>query len=513
MAERHIVVVGAGVGGLAAALMLAARGLQVTVLERDTAPGGKLRAFDVDGEPVDAGPTVFTMRWVFEALFADAGLDFDRAVPLARIDRLARHAWTDGSRLDLHADLATSADAIGRFGGADEARRFLAFAARARDVYRTLEGPFIRAPRGSTLDLVRAVGLRGLPGLMRISPFETLWGALGRRFRDPRLRQLFGRYATYCGSSPFLAPATLMLVAHVEMDGVWLVEGGMHRLAAALADAARARGVVFRFGADVAGIDTHGGRASGVRLREGGRIGADAVVVNGDAAAVAAGLLGPEAARAAPPVRGSARSLSAVTWLLRARSSGFPLDHHNVFFSRDYRREFERIFGRSQVPDEPTVYVCAQDRGPGRSLPADGDERLLCLINAPADGDRRDYGDEEIRACEQACFDLLSRCGLALERTPQRSRTSTPALFDRRFPGTGGALYGPASHGWRASFQRPGSRTRLPGLYLAGGSTHPGPGVPMAALSGRLAAACALADLASTSRSVPVAMRGGTSTP
>jgi 1-hydroxycarotenoid 3,4-desaturase len=511
MAEQHIVVVGAGVGGLAAALTLAARGFAVTVLERDAVAGGKLRAFDVDGEPVDAGPTVFTMRWVFESLFADAGLDFARAVPLARVERLARHAWTDGSRLDLHADLDASAEAIGDFAGADEARRFLAFAARARDVYRTLEGPFIRSPRGSTLDLVRAVGLRGLPGLLRISPFETLWGALGRRFNDPRLRQLFGRYATYCGSSPFLAPATLMLVAHVELDGVWLVEGGMHRLAGAVADAARAKGARLRFGAEVATIESSGGRASGVRLRDGERIAADAVLVNGDAGAVAAGLFGPEAASAAPAPRGVSRSLSAVTWLLRARSSGFPLDHHNVFFSRDYRREFERIFGAAQAPDEPTVYVCAQDRGPGRALPADGEERLLCLINAPADGDRRAWGDEETRACEQACFDLLSRCGLALERTPRRSLASTPAVFERRFPGTGGALYGPASHGWRASFLRPGSRTRLPGLYLAGGSTHPGPGVPMAALSGRLAASCAIADLASIARSRTVAMPGGMS--
>jgi 1-hydroxycarotenoid 3,4-desaturase len=515
VADARVVVVGAGVGGLAAALELAARGLDVTVLESAAGPGGKMRAVEpAPGMAVDAGPTVLTMRWVFEALFEAAGLSFADRVPTRRATVLARHAWDgDPARLDLHAGLPDSAAAIGDFSGTAEARRFLDFMRRAAGIYRTLEDPFLRRACDSPLALVRAVGLSRLRELWDITPFSTLWGALGRHFHDPRLRQLFGRYATYCGSSPFLAPATLMLVAHVEQDGVWFVDGGMHRLAQALAEAARARGAVLRFGAEVAEVRAAQGRVAGVTLRDGERLDADAVVVNADAAAVAGGLFGDAARRAAPTPRGARRSLSALTWLLAAPTAGFPLARHNVFFSRDYAREFARIFGRGEAPDAPTIYVCAQDRDAAAPPPEGAPERLLVLMNAPADGDARRWDPTETLPCESRTFDLLARCGLMVDRQPESTRLATPADFHRLFPGTGGALYGAASHGWRASFQRPGARTRLPGLYLAGGSTHPGPGVPMAALSGRIAAGRLLADLASTARSRTAVMPGGTSMP
>jgi 1-hydroxycarotenoid 3,4-desaturase len=157
------------------------------------------------------------------------------------------------------------------------------------------------------------------------------------------------------------------------------------------------------------------------------------------------------------------------------------------------------------------VYVCAQDREGGNGEP-DGSERLLILVNAPPTGDRNPFDAPEVEQCETRTFGLLAHCGLRVERLPETTIVTTPTDFHRLYPGTGGALYGQASHGWQASFRRPGSRTRIPGLYLAGGSTHPGPGVPMAALSGRLAAASVLQDLASTSRSVTTAISGGMST-
>ncbi|MGQ0619250.1 MAG: 1-hydroxycarotenoid 3,4-desaturase CrtD [Panacagrimonas sp.] len=511
MAAARVVVIGAGVGGLVAALELAAQGLDVTVVERAASAGGKLREVEVGGVRIDAGPTVFTMRWVFEEIFAAAGLWFSDHVQLERATTLARHAWADGSHFDLHADLKQSADAIAAFAGPAEGRRYLEFAKRARDIYKTLEDPFIRSSCASPQALVRAVGSRGLGDLWRITPFENLWRGLGRHFHDSRLRQLFARYATYCGSSPFLAPATLMLVAHVEQDGVWLIRGGMHRLAQALASAAKSCGASFRFSTEAVEITTLHGRVSGVKLRTGEHLAADAVVINADSAAVSSGLFGPEAARATPPARGATRSLSAITWMLRAETEGFPLHRHNVFFSSDYPREFDDIFKRTQVPTEPTVYVCAQDRGAHDEHESGKPERLLCLINAPANGDIHPYDDAEIRSCEQRSFSLLERCGLILHRTPEWTQVMTPAGFNQMFPATGGALYGPASHGWMASFNRAGSRSRMPGLFLAGGSTHPGPGVPMAALSGRLAAASVMEDFASTGSFRAAAMPGGTS--
>jgi 1-hydroxycarotenoid 3,4-desaturase len=510
---RQAVVVGAGIGGLACALDLALAGVEVTLLERSGSVGGKLSETRIGAARIDDGPTVFTMRWVFDELFDRAGTTLARKVALTPAVVLARHAWDAETRFDLFADRERTVAAIGTFAGAAEARRYEAFCARAEGIYRTLDRTFLRDSRPTVLELVRRSGVAGLPGLARIAPFATLWSALGNHFHDPRLRQLFGRYATYCGGSPYLAPATLMLVAHVEREGVWLVEGGMQRLARATADLARARGVTIRLDTPVREVLVRDGRAAGVITASGEIVHADAVVLNADVAAVASGHFGKACAKALPAVPRTARSLSAVTFALFARTRGFPLSRHNVFFGADYAREFDELFKRRRLPSEPTVYVCAQDRGAGETLAAPhGAERLLCLVNAPPTGDTHVFGAEEIESCAIRAFGRLAACGLSVDREAARMVSHSPNDFDRRFPASGGALYGAAPHGWQAAFRRPGSRTRLPGLLVAGGSAHPGPGVPMAALSGRLAAQAALEDFDSTARSSRVAMPGGTST-
>lgn len=517
MSRRSVIVVGAGVGGLVAALQLAAMGLDVLVLERGTAPGGKLCARAVGGRWLDSGPTVCTMRWVFDELFESVGERLADHLALTPAAILARHAWAPGERLDLHAELEATVDAIGGFAGATEARAYRSFCARARSIYAALDQPFLRGQRPSVMGLVGRAGLRGLPALARISPFARLWPELARHFGDARLQQLFGRYATYCGSSPFEATATLMLVAHVEREGVWLVGGGMARIAEVLGELARKRGARLRCDADVAQILVERGRAVGVRLHGGEQLYADAVLFNGDAASLAAGALGEAAGRglrasARRWARPEQRSLSALTWLAVASCEGFPLVRHNVFFSADYRAEFDDIQRHGRLPADPTVYVCAQDRAAADApAPTDG-ERLLCLVNAPARADQTPLTLQEIESCEQRAFQRLAACGLRLRALAPMQQT-TPADFARRYPATGGALYGPPSHGWQASFSRLGARHPLPGLYLAGGSIHPGPGVPMAALSGRRAAECVWEDLASTRRRHPAATPGGTSTP
>ncbi|MGQ0592479.1 MAG: phytoene desaturase family protein [Gammaproteobacteria bacterium] len=324
MKTQRVVVVGAGIAGLVTSLELATRGVEVIVVERADHPGGKMREIRIGDARIDAGPTVFTMRWVFEEIFAAAASSLAEHLTLKPVRTLARHAWSEYERLDLFADVDESAAAIGEFSGVAEARRYREFCARARGIFDTLEEPFLRAPGPSLPGLVRRAGLHGLGKLWRISPFATLWRALGEHFHDVRLRQLFARYATYCGSSPFLAPATLMLVAHVEREGVWLVEGGMHSVAVALARLAAARGACFRYGAEVGEVFLRGSRVGGVMLATGERIEADAVVVNADVAAVAASRFGHQIAAAVAPVPPAARSLSALTWAMVAACEGFP---------------------------------------------------------------------------------------------------------------------------------------------------------------------------------------------
>lgn len=494
-----MVVIGAGVAGLAATLELAARGCKVTLLERAPVAGGKLRTVSVGGVAIDAGPTVLTLRAVFDELFAAAGARLDDHLKLVTLEVLARHAWPDGSRLDLFSDPRRTADAIGAFAGAPAAAGYLKFCARAERVYRCLERPFMHAARPTPASLVRAAGIGGLADLWSISPFTTLWSELGTWFSDVRLRQLFARYATYCGSSPFAAPATLMLVAHAERSGVWCVEGGMQRIAAALSGLALAQGAGIRLSCHVARVLTARGRVDGVELDDGERLPADAVVAAVDCTALATGQFGPDVASAVPAQRGAARSLSAVTCALRAEADGFPLEHHNVFFSGDYRAEFDDIYRHAHLPREPTVYVCAEDRGPGGERDLRAPERLLCLVNAPAIGDSGRPDAAEIERCLEQTWKRLAESGLTL-RASSTPVVTGPADFARLFPATGGALYGLATHGWQASFRRPPARTRIPGLFLAGGSVHPGPGIPMAAISGRLAATAVLEDLRSTHR-------------
>ena len=460
----RVVVIGAGIGGLAAALELAATGHDVTVLERAPVPGGKMRELDAGGAKIDSGPTVFTMRWVFDRLFELAGTSLDE-------------------------DVDASVDAIREFAGSHDANAYARFAHDSAEVFETLRDTFMERSKPSPVGLTFSLGLAGLPRLYRTKPFASLWSELGRYFVDPRLRQLFARYATYCGSSPFDAPATLMLIAHAERAGVAYVGGGMQRLAEALVRVAEERGVRFHFGRGARSIAQSGPRVSGVvdddeELHE-----AAAVVFNGDVQAFTRGLLGEGVRMAVPPRGDEPRSLSAVTWSLRARAGGFPLDHHTVFFGDSYPAEFDALFGRETIAVRPTVYVCAQDRVDEHS--PDGEERLFLLVNAPA----REMMKTEVDEAEGVVTELLAASGLSLELSCADVTRFTPNDFAARFPATDGAIYGWPTHGMFGSFRRQGARSNVAGLYLAGGSVHPGPGVPMTAISGRLAATAIREDL------------------
>ena len=509
MREHKVVIVGAGMAGLSSAIQLAHQGLDVTVLETSDAPGGKVHSREVGGVAIDSGPTVFTMRWVFDELLQSVGTSLEAEMQITPLQVLARHFWPDGSRLDLSADARQSEAAIAAWAGGTEARRFRDFCQTTRQLYATLEGPMIRSQRPQMGGFMANLGLGGLGVLARLGPMRSLWQQLGHQFTDPRLRQLFGRYATYCGSSPWLSPATLMLIAQVEMDGVWSIEGGMVGMARSLARVARRKGAVFRYNTTCQQIEKRQGKVFGVHLQTGEFIPADRVIFNGDVAALRNGLLG-DAVRDAVPNASPPRSLSALTWSLHTPAEGVALDRHNVFFQADYASEFDDIFGQHRLPKTPTVYVCAQDQPQGVSLGAA--ERLFCLVNAPACGDGNEITEEALEQCQTHTFKHLARLGLRLQPTTDNCVRTTPRDFHQRFPASGGALYGQATHGWTSIFSRPGSTTPLPGLYLAGGSVHPGPGVPMAALSGQRAAEAVMASLGSTKTYPMEATFGGMST-
>ena len=251
MPSARIAVIGAGMAGLTAAVDLARSGCEVVLFERAAAPGGKLRELtigDAAWTQVPRSSPCAACSINCSPMRATISIGGSSSFPP---QLLARHAWSADARLDLYADLERTIEAIGSFAGLADARAFVRFAAHAKRVYATLDRSFMQASRPSPVELVRRVGLGGLADLWNIKPFVTLWQSVSQYFADPRLRQLFGRYATYCGSSPFGAPATLMLVAHVEQAGVWYVEGGMHRLVEQLAALAARCGVTLRCATEI----------------------------------------------------------------------------------------------------------------------------------------------------------------------------------------------------------------------------------------------------------------------
>ncbi len=488
-------VVGAGVGGLAAALRLQSAGHSVMLFDTHPWPGGKMRAVPSDAGPVDAGPTVLTMRHVFDDLFAVTGARLEDHVTLIAEPLLARHFWPDGSMLDLTIDTDQNADAIERFAGRLSANEFRRFTAEATELFEMFRAPMMENADPRVLDLAK-VSLTHPKHLLVLSPLAKLRAHLARRFSDRRLVQLFGRYATYVGGSPLAAPALLSLIWHAEASGVWRVQGGMHALAHALAERFQAMGGTLRLATPVAEIVTTKDRASGVTLSSGDRVDADVVIFAGDPRALATGLLGSSVSPVASQAKSEDRSLSARVWSFAARAtSNRPLAHHNVFFGASATAEFEDLAGGA-MPDDPTIYLCAEDRGTRTATP-EGPERFEIILNAAPLTDATPRPDEEDR-CRQTTFQTLARFGVTFDPAPPTSTLATPKTFETLFPGSAGSLYGQTPHGMTAALKRPRARTAIKGLYLAGGGTHPGAGVPMAALSGKHAAEAILQDHVST---------------
>jgi 1-hydroxycarotenoid 3,4-desaturase len=494
-------------GGLAATIRLACAGFDVTLLDSSGGVGGKMRTLPSVAGPVDAGPTVLTMRAVFDDLFAVAGCQIEDHLTLTALPVLARHWWPDGSSLDLHTDPEASATAIRSFAGARAEAEFRRFSQNAAALFDAFDKPVMQQPKPQLAGIAAAVARKPaiLPWLL---PGATLARALAGCFSDSRLRQLFGRYATYVGGAPGHSPAVLALIWEAEARGVWAVKGGMAQLAQALETLAQAAGATILTNAKATGFILKDGRVSGVSLADGRTLPCAFSVHAGDPAALSHGLLGAEARPAVTRRATDPRSHSAWVWAFAARPSGLPLSYHNVLFAADPFREFEEI-ARGNMPLDPSLYICAQDRA--ASAPT-GAERFEIILNAPplSPGGSANL-EQEYQRCRTRTFQTLARFGLTFDPTPDATTLAGPVHFARMFPGSMGAIYGLSPHGLTASFRRPGTRTRVPGLYLAGGGVHPGAGIPMATLSGRHAAEAIMQDRASTFRSVPMATAGGTS--
>jgi len=453
----RVVVVGAGVGGLATAVRLAALGHRVTVFERAETVGGKLGRLHREGFTFDTGPSLVTLPHVFGELLPE--------LELRRLDPIVRHRFPDGSVLDSGDDFGARIGAA--FGPAAE-RDWQRLWQRAARVWDASWRHVLSVPLESPFSVARQ-GWR-LPDLAAVAPGRSLRGLGRRTLRDPRLRMLLDRYATYAGADPRRAPAALVAIAYAELHyGGWYVPGGLGRIADALLARAQAAGVTVHTGVSVTGISPV--------IADGVRIPADVVVANADAQHVYRDLL-PDPRRLA---KLRERSLAGFVLLMGVRGSTPGLAHHNVFFPADYDAEFDAVFGtptrRPRPVDDPTVFVTAPD---DPAVRPDGHEAWFVLVNAAPQstvdwtvpGRAERYADRVLEVLAARGTDVRGRVAFREVRTP--------ADLMRTANAPGGAIYGTPG-----GLMRLPNRGPAPGIFLVGGSVHPGGGLPMVLLSAR----------------------------
>ncbi len=493
ISDDSVVILGGGIGGLAAAIYLARAGRRVLLFEQNQQVGGKMGEHRAQGFRWDSGPSVITMRNVFEELFAAADKDLSDSVVFEPIDPLTRYFFWDGKCLDLSRDLSQTLEQIAALDERD-VEGYLAFLAEAARVYRIVSPVFLFGPPPSLASLSKVT----LKDALSVDLLGTLQKRIERVVRHPHLRQLLGRFATYVGASSYLAPATLSSIAHVELaQGVWYPKGGVYQLARAYQRLATELGVEIHYGARLQRLEVQDDAVTQVHLESGEKIATQTVLSNIDVTTTYSLIAGQTAQKMFRRLRRQAPSCSGFILLLGVEGTHPSLAHHNVFFSRDYRKEFDQIFRQGRLPEDPTIYVAITAKSDGDHAPA-ACENWFVLVNSPP---LPESSPEDWAEASQAYAEHLLRClaqrGYDLRSKIRYQKILTPLDLQRSTGAWRGALYGVSFNSRFAPFVRHGNRSPLRGLYFAGGSVHPGGGVPLATLSGKRAAQLILEDISS----------------
>ncbi|HKQ77643.1 MAG TPA: phytoene desaturase family protein [Blastocatellia bacterium] len=487
MKSKHAVIIGGGLGGLAVALRLAARNWSVTVCEQGAGFGGKMNLWSERGFRFDTGPSLITMPWVFADLFAAAGAAIEDHLEIVPVHPISEYIYPDGAQFTYSASMPEWLETVRNLDARD-VDGFLRFMNLGARLYEISKDTFLRH---RPLDWPRASSLKPLRHL----PCRYGWGNYHKtviaNFRSPHLRQLYDRYPTYVGSSPYRSPATLAVIPFIEYAfGAWYVKGGLYRIVESLVELARERGVQMLLDSFVQKIECDGKKALGVRQSDNGLIEADVVVMNGDQSYASEMIKGniSRMENLISPIGlpNHERSMSGFVMLLGIKRTMPELRHHAIYFSADYENEFSELFEERVFPTDPTVYVNVPSRSDRSVTPGEG-ETIFIMANAPAN-DHDNWNEEQIGEARRRIFARLRASGFPeIENDIVASDIWTPKKIGSRYLMPGGAIYGRHSHGWKNAFLRPPNKDRnFDRLYYVGGSTHPGGGTPTVLLSAQI---------------------------
>ena len=480
---KKVIVIGAGLGGLSAAIRLAKSGFDVTVLEKNETVGGKVNLVETSGYKFDTGASLLTMRHVFEDLFRFCERRIEDYLTIVPLDPICRYFWSDGTRFDASSDLQKTEAEIAKLNPSD-VENFRLFLADARRKYEIAERTFLAHSLNDLPKLLRPTYLRDL---LAISSLKTLAAHNKNYFQSEKLRQLFNRFATYNGSSPYQTPATFALVPFIEFGlGAWYARGGIYEIPKALEKLAREFGVEIKLNSAVEKVIVENKRAVGVRLENGEIIRGDAVVANSDAIETYRNLLDEKFFSKKLDRREP--SCSGFVLLLGVKKNFPQLAHHNIFFSDDYRAEFDALFQNLRPAPNPTVYICATSKTDATQSPPNC-ENLFVLINAPYTSDKTNW-QIEAKSYRDVVIEKLEKFGLEnLNDSIEFEQIITPEDFEKKYRTNRGSIYGVSSNGVFSAFLRvPNKSKQIENFYFVGGATHPGGGMPLVLLSGKMAA-------------------------